>query len=186
MVLTAMDAVAIDLPVTPFAASYAAWPADGDVRPLGLDCEGPGGEGARARLRLLALDRWGRALEQSDVAAADDSRFSLRLAGPQDPLGETLLVAASVGTAPIAVRCAVERSEIVVVPTPGEAPLEGDGCSCAGGATPPSRPCPGCWPPERDDGADSGSDAVVRGGPPAQTNALNMLSIFFLFTAPTT
>ena len=109
----------------PFTASYVALEADGDVRPVQWRCDGPGGTGARARLRLLALDEFGRVLEQRDVSARDDAPYELRLDQPQAAGGSTLAVLTSAGAVPASFDCSVERVSIAVAPPPPS----GDGCS---------------------------------------------------------
>lgn len=118
--------VSIALEEVRFAASYVSSAADGDDRPVRWSCEGPGEAGARARIRLLALDGFGRILEQSDVSARDGESFGIRLDGPQDPGGSTLAVLTSTGVAPAAFQCNVERVSVAVEP----AVETGDGCSC--------------------------------------------------------
>lgn len=120
------DSLLIELPDTRYAAAYASWSADGDDRPIELTCADPGADGARARVRLMALDRFLRPAEVVDVAGRGGESFSVRLEGDVDVAGSVLAVVASTGSDPITVDCAVERVEPVV----DAPPPSGSGCDC--------------------------------------------------------
>lgn len=119
----------LDLRLVRYTAAYAEYPSDGEDRPLELSCEGAGDSGARAHVRLLALDRFFRATEVVDVTARGGDAFTIRLSDPVDVAGSVLVVATSSGFDPVLIDCAVERvdprSEEEDPPPPDEA-----GCAC--------------------------------------------------------
>jgi hypothetical protein len=120
----------LELPEAPFAAAYAEIEREGDTRPVELRCAGPGGAGARARVRLVALDGFGRASESADVTAREGDGFTVRLSGSQPEGGRTLVVFASTGGAGATLACDVARVE--PAPDPDDPSGEGEGCASCG------------------------------------------------------
>ncbi|MCO4772336.1 MAG: hypothetical protein KDA24_20040 [Deltaproteobacteria bacterium] len=126
----ATDVVQLELSEIPYTAAYAYIPAAGSEDPVELRCDGPGEAGARARVRLLALDRFGREMEEQNSTGRDAEEFGLGLVGPQDPDGGTLVVLASTGNAPVSLRCDVQRQEVVLPPVDDDDDDDGGGCAC--------------------------------------------------------
>ena len=123
----------LDLPRLRYTAAYAEWLADGDERPIALSCRGPGEDGARARVRLLALDRFFRTTEVAEVTGRGGESFTVRLEQAVDVAGSVLAVVASTGSDPVTVDCTTERVE----PVTDAPPVDGEGCGC-GSAAPAS------------------------------------------------
>jgi len=119
------------LPDVSFASAYREVLSDGATDPVELLCDPLGGERARARVRLLSLDRFGRILETSDGTGRDDGPLSVRLSGPVDGDGSVLVVFASTGRAPIDVSCSITRVDPVDPDLPDS---DGSGCECGGGS----------------------------------------------------
>jgi hypothetical protein len=122
----APDELVLDLPHVRYSAGYASYPSDGEDRPLELDCQGPGDGGARAQVRLLALDRFFRVGEVVDATARGGDPFTIRLEDPVDVAGSVLVVATSTGLDPVQIDCSAERVE----PIADEPPTGGTGCDC--------------------------------------------------------
>jgi hypothetical protein len=112
-------------------AAFFELQANGDERPLKVVCEGPGSD-ARARLRLVALDRNGAMTEEVAAFGRERAGYDLRLSGTIDPEGSVALVVASVGREPALLDCAARRAEPLEV--------QGRGCNHSGRA--PSGPWP--------------------------------------------
>ncbi len=120
------DELVLELPEVRYSAGYASYPSDGEDRPLELDCRGVGDSGARAQVRLLALDRFFRVGEVVDESARGGDPFTIRLDDLVDVAGSVLVVATSTGLDPVEIDCSVERVEPVVE----QPPPDGTGCDC--------------------------------------------------------
>jgi hypothetical protein len=127
-------------------ALYFDLPADGDERPVELRCDpvdAGSADGSEARVRLIAVDAYGKAGEEADATGRDAESFTLRLDGEIDPAGSVAIVAASTGETAAASECTIQRVD-AVEPPPDAADPEGEGCACAA-ATAPSLAGAG-WP----------------------------------------
>ncbi|MBT3221350.1 MAG: hypothetical protein HN348_19885 [Proteobacteria bacterium] len=92
-------------------ALYFSIPADGDSRPIGLECDGPGVD-ARSLVNLVALDQDGIAGEEVSTLGWDNHPTASQLTQPLDGNGSVLAVFASTGEIGAHQECRVIRHEI--------------------------------------------------------------------------
>jgi len=108
-------------------AAYYSLPGAGDTSPVSLACSALD-PGTQALVRLVAIDRNGRAIAEASITGGSDEQFRVRLDHQIDGQGSVAVVVASTGALPADFNCRAKRVD----------PIDQDqGATCR--HTPPSQ-----------------------------------------------